>query len=391
MRLIKVFVISVVLSYCQPILAEVNFYSDKVFSVNADFSDILYKGGVKETKLEKYFECLDKNSSYQSFSNEVKKVVKGYSLNGYFEALFFSRAVDMASSKTSDRQNQILVFKYLSDQGYDVQLTQTKRGLVLFVGSDEQVYQLQKTKIRGKLYYDLFDQLEDGSRYELLPFRGGVKKLSFKVKTIPEFKEPQFELKTLEYTWGGQNYSFEVNFNKTLLEFFEDVPQLDNQDYFGVDLSARVSEGVRNHLEKTILPSLESDSARVRFFLSFVRTLTDYKEDIEAYGVEKPMFAEEALYYQYSDCEDRAVLFSWLTEKYLEVPYVVLKFRDHVNIAVKLEGTYEKKITYEGQEFTLCETTNSNDILDVGQCPRFSSKNPPRMIYHYIPPMAQGE
>ena len=69
-------------------------------------------------------------------------------------------------------------------------------------------------------------------------------------------------------------------------------------------------------MENRILSSLapfvqgrnEADAANI--LINFVQTAFQYQTDGQQFGYEKPFFVEELFYYPYSDCEDRAMLFS---------------------------------------------------------------------------------
>lgn len=374
------------LFFCVPLwCTDVMFYSDKVFTCNEDISSMLYKGNFKEHKVRNYLEGLRKNKSFINFSAEVKRTVSKYSLNEYFESIFFCDVLEQINSRITNNQKRLLLFNYLLNNNIKVQLARNKNELLLFINSEESVYQLDKAIIRGRKYYDIFISSKDGGNFRLLPFKGGEKGISFKIKRLPLFMKAIYKSKTLTYIWQGHNYSFNVRFNETLISFLNDLPQLDFKDYYSYCLSETVSEDVKKHLDREIIPLLHSDSAKVRFFLSFVRTLTEYKKDVDAFGVEKPMFAEEALYYQYTDCEDRAVLFAFLIEEYVSLPYVVLKHPNHVNVALQIDGLFEKTYIHKGMIFAVCETTNLNDRLQIGECAKKDYDNKSKIIYYYNP------
>lgn len=78
------------------------------------------------------------------------------------------------------------------------------------------------------------------------------------------------------------------------------------------------------------------------------------------------MTPEEALYYEYTDCEDRSALFYYLVKELLDLPMVILKYPNHVNIAVKIDNVPGQSVIYEGNKYYVCEPSNTRDNTDVG-------------------------
>ncbi len=69
------------------------------------------------------------------------------------------------------------------------------------------------------------------------------------------------------------------------------------------------------------------------------------------------MFAEEALYYGYTDCEDRSVLFAALVEAVLKRPVVGIHFPGHVATAVLTAQKEARgaRVKYLGHTYMICD------------------------------------
>ena len=65
-----------------------------------------------------------------------------------------------------------------------------------------------------------------------------------------------------------------------------------------------------------------------------MQTAFDYKTDGDQFGYEKPFFVDELFYYPYSDCEDRAVLYSYLVRTLMGLDVVLLEYPNHMATAV---------------------------------------------------------
>jgi hypothetical protein len=76
----------------------------------------------------------------------------------------------------------------------------------------------------------------------------------------------------------------------------------------------------------------------VNILLRFVQNAFAYKTDQKQFKYEKVLFPEETLYYKYSDCEDRTILFSYLVKNLLNLDTIGLKYKDHISSAVALNS-----------------------------------------------------
>ena len=142
--------------------------------------------------------------------------------------------------------------------------------------------------------------------------------------------------------------------------------------------NAAVSQESVDSLERSLkhLVTNKSEVESVNILLRFVQTAFDYKVDQEQFGKEKPMFIEETLYYPYSDCEDRAVLFAYLVRSILGLDVVGLRYDGHIATAVKFKDqVYGDAVVYSGEKYIICDPTYM--YADAGKClPNFQEKVP---------------
>ena len=110
--------------------------------------------------------------------------------------------------------------------------------------------------------------------------------------------------------------------------------------------------------------------------LRFVQTAFVYRKDETQFGREKPFFAEETLFYPYSDCEDRSVLFAYLVRDLIGLEVIGLDYPGHISTAVKfsteIKGDY---IESKGKKYIICDPTYIN--ASMGQCiPKYKNVRP---------------
>jgi hypothetical protein len=109
--------------------------------------------------------------------------------------------------------------------------------------------------------------------------------------------------------------------------------------------------------------------------LRFVQTSFKYKTDDEQFTYEKVFFPEETLYYPYSDCEDRSIMFSYLVETLLDLDVVAVKYDGHlstaVNFSTKIKGS---GFTYKNKKYTIADPTYIN--ANIGRImPKYINAN----------------
>ena len=100
--------------------------------------------------------------------------------------------------------------------------------------------------------------------------------------------------------------------------------------------------------------------------------------DNEQFGREKVMFAQETLFYDKSDCEDRAVLFSKLVKKLFGINIIGVKYDDHMVTAlyIPMEGDY---VEAGRKRFVVADPTYINS--SIGQSmPKYKPKKPETFI-----------
>ena len=177
--------------------------------------------------------------------------------------------------------------------------------------------------------------------------------------------------KTLKFNYKGKDYVLPVKFDKNAVDFFFDYPQTNLEVYFDAPLSPEASLSLLTELKPIIEGKSEVEA--VNILLRFVQTAFAYMVDEEQFGREKFLFPEESLFYNYSDCEDRSVLFAYLVRKLIGLEVIGLDFPGHVATGVKFNtdvtGDY---VTYQNQKYIICDPTYINANLGMSM-PQFKN------------------
>ena len=88
------------------------------------------------------------------------------------------------------------------------------------------------------------------------------------------------------------------------------------------------------------------------------------------------MLPDETLFYPYSDCEDRSILFAFLVKNLTGLKVVALHYPNHIATAVRFNDNIEgDHIVYRGQKYLISDPTFIN--ADIGMVmPKFKGVKP---------------
>ncbi|SFV51784.1 hypothetical protein MNB_SM-7-622 [hydrothermal vent metagenome] len=202
-----------------------------------------------------------------------------------------------------------------------------------------------------------------------------TKAFDLSLKRLP-LLEPDYKTKELHFTHLGKRYKITYKYNKNLIDFFATYPQADYATFFNAPVDqmtyTSIAESLRNYING------KRAAEAMNFVLNFVQNAFVYETDQQQFGREKVMFAEETLFYKASDCEDRAILYSFLTKELFGVAVLGIKYPNHMATAlhIPLDGD---KVRIKGREFVVADPTYIN--ANIGEAmPQFKGKMPEDFI-----------
>jgi len=169
--------------------------------------------------------------------------------------------------------------------------------------------------------------------------------------------------------------TFSVRQSHAHLNFLNSLPQMSPEIYFAKSLSPEV--------HNSLIPQLKARVVELRphealgWLLRFVQLTFPYMTDEQQFGKEKAMFAEEALFYAYTDCEDRSALFALLVREVLNRPVIGLDFPGHMATAVMVPKKEARgaRIRYAGHTFMVCDPSYKRG-MPGSLMPEFTSIKP---------------
>lgn len=164
----------------------------------------------------------------------------------------------------------------------------------------------------------------------------------------------------------GANVNFnDICFYSDYPVFYDEKDQLSMYCYIAsVSLSAEVQNTLYPYLKSKMAGYNEVDA--VQLLLIYFYKIFDYKIDEEYWGTDRRFFPEETLYYEFSDCEDNAILFSRLVRDLLGLKTVLVYMPGHVCAAVRFsEYVTGDAEMVNGERYVICDPTCQDP--EVGQ------------------------
>lgn len=244
----------------------------------------------------------------------------------------------------------------LTQSGYMVRMARTEESLALLLPFKNVMYDHTYLNVQGRKYYVMDKTLAD--KQLLLTDFVTPKEQMFSLRLIgeqifaPKLSEPR--------DYVSKRYpelSFRLSVNENLIRFYDDYP-LSNE--WNIYSEASLSSEVKTQLYPELRGRLAGKDQRTaaNMLLDFVQTAFKYKTDVEQFGKERAFFADETFFYRYSDCEDRAILYSVLVRELLGLDVVLLHYPLHLATAVRFDlDVVGDHIVIDGVKYTVCDPT----------------------------------
>lgn len=347
---------------------EVSFYTDEKYKT-ATFYPQSQKGIIN------FFDILA-SSDYSSTLQDIKSIKKELALNDWATYLLVTKLSESLYSTPDERR--LFSWFIFNKLGYAVKIGLAKKHVVLMHYSKKAIYSTPNYTFNKKHFYVVANYAK-GSVGKLYTYKQNYpnadRAMDLGLKELPNFKK-DIKSKTLSFREFGNTYTTTYHYDQNLLDFMATYPQADYETYFNAPMSESVYQEIAKDMKKYV--DSKTSSVAINFVLSFVQKAFAYQIDQDQFGREKVMFAEETLYYDKSDCEDRAILFSYLVKELFGVTVVGVKYKDHMATAlyIPMKGDSVKA---GGKKFVIADPTYIN--ANIGQSmPKYKSKVPQSFI-----------
>ncbi|MBN2279455.1 MAG: hypothetical protein JXQ65_02640 [Candidatus Marinimicrobia bacterium] len=352
----------------------ITFYGQELkFKYNKE-TKISVEKPVNDKSIPKYWDNISRINT-NPMLEQIEEYSQKLALNDYGKLVLIK---SIASEILDDEESRILFTWYLITKlGYDVRVGYGPGFAALMVPSNNMLFSRPFLTIYNQRYFIFnFDDSQKRKFSQLYTYDknhpAAKKHFDFAITSLPQIGGYNAQ-KELSFKYQGQKYALNCDYNEELVKYFNFYPQTDYSIYF----AAPVAPTTKLTIGKAFKPILEgkSEQEALNILLRFVQTAFLYKTDDDQFGREKPLIPDETIYYQYSDCEDRSVLFSNLVEELLGLKVVGVKYEGHMATAVKTnshpKGDY---IGHNGTKYLVCDPTYINANIGMSM-PKYKDQN----------------
>ncbi len=308
--------------------------------------------------------------------DQLRRLGEQKALNDW---LYMLMTYQLASNIYPKSENEAILLTWflLIKSGYDMRLGYNDAAVYLMTPADHNIYEVQFFSINDTRYYLLTFKPQLKEAESLFIFTGTYPSANRKLQL--EYDQPPdlapFEYKRdVSFSYDGTAYKIDLTLNQSVTDLLFRYPQTDFEVYFKGTMAQQTREKLLQQLKPLIAG--KSNLEAVNILLRFVQIGFAYKTDEENFGFEKYMFPEETLYYSYSDCEDRSVLFAYLVRELLDLNVIGLDYPGHIATAVQFPQQVEgETLVYNKTRYTICDPTYLG--AEVGMCmPQFKQTKP---------------
>jgi hypothetical protein len=300
---------------------------------------------------------------------------KNLNLNDWAVALLafeYSKALGLSTDNTQ----QLFTWFLMVKSGYDVRLAYNSSAFIL-LPSKQALFGVTYFTLKHKKYYAVsFDnhKVDAGRAYTYSGTHDtATKNINFSGASNIK-PSNAVRSKVLSFKLNGEQHKIDVNYDLAMVKFSNSFPQMNIEYYPQQGLPANTAQQLLKQLKPLVNGKTEVEA--VNLILRFVQTSFAYQTDGKQFNKENYLLPIETLHYPYSDCEDRASLFSWLVEDLLGLDAVLLDYPGHIAAAVKFTKTPKGDMVYhKGNTYTVTDPTYINASVGMAM-PQFKDLRP---------------
>jgi transglutaminase superfamily protein len=308
-------------------------------------------------------------SEYETTVNELNEISSRLQLNDWARYLL----VEKVARGIYKSENEAKLFSWfaLLKMGYDAHIA----FLILLLPIEGEMYDTVYYTLKRKRYYAV-DYYAKGKLGSIMSYdnayQGASSALDFSLANLPLFAQEKVS-KRLVFRLEEKNTPVKLQYNANLLKFFQTYPQVGYTNYFFSEDSGLLRESIKSSFEPLIVGKSQGEALDI--LLNFVQNAFTYQVDKDQFNKEKVMFPSETLFYPYSDCEDRAILFSYMVRTLLGMDIVGVKYPNHMATAVKIDEKIKGEyITLDNKPYIVADPTYINASLGMSM-PQFAGTN----------------
>lgn len=342
--------------------AKFDFFGEKIsIKYHKDFKKN-FRSKISNKNIASYWKILA-TQPHKDIISQLSETAHALQLNDWGTALLFDQFARelQGSNQRNQSSRQLTSWFLLVKAGYNARIAYNDQ-VFLLMPSKQPLFSTTYFTLNNQRYYSVALNEKEMKPGKVFTYSGkhldGQRNLDF---SNPNnfIASSHKESRELSFSYDGEKYTITISYPKDMINYFKTFPQLDLENYFSAGMPKETAFSLLTQLKPIVENQTETEA--VNRLLRFVQTAFEYKTDDDQFQQENYLFPLETLYYPYSDCEDRAALFAWLTESLLNLDVVIVDFPGHIATAVEFNGTTEgDSWDFNGKRYTMADPTYVN-------------------------------
>jgi hypothetical protein len=336
-----------------------------------------FRDSISNKSIASYWKLLA-TQPHKEIINQLAETSKNLQLNDWGTALLFDQFARelQGSNQRNQSSRQLTSWFLLVKAGFNARIAYNQQ-VFLLMPSKQPLFSTTYFTLENQRYYSVSLNEKAMKPGKVFTYSGkhldGQRNLDFSEPNKFVANQHQ-EKRDLSFSYNGEKFDINVSYPKDMVNYFKTFPQLDLGNYFSAGMPQATAYSLLSQLKPIIEGQTETEA--VNRLLRFVQTAFEYKTDDDQFQQENYLFPLETLYYPYSDCEDRAALFAWLTKSLLTLDVVIVDFPGHIATAVEFSKPVQgDSWKLNGKRYTMADPTYVN--ANVGMTmPQYKNKAP---------------
>lgn len=305
------------------------------------------------------------NTPHNATIKELTDTAKRLKLNPWGTAVLFHRYVQALNILEHNAQ-QLTTWYLLVKAGFDARIAYNQNAFLL-MPSKQALFGVTYFTFNNTRFYAVSldgKKLNTGRAFTYDGKHSGANTpLDFN-NNQQLLSSSQIKQRDLSFKYQGLTHNIKLHYDLGQIELANTTPQLAISQYAQEGLPQSTAQELLVQLAPLVKDKSEQDA--VNLLLRFVQTAFAYKTDEQQFREENYLYPVETLHYPYSDCEDRAALFAWLTKRLLKLDVVLLDYPGHIATAVALNSPYKgDSWNFEGRKYTVADPTYINASIGM--------------------------
>lgn len=311
-----------------------DFYGMEAFLPNIDFNIAKSISSTDETG-ENWRKMAEQEGGVET-ARQLFGLAQQLGLNGYLTFRLTESYVNQKFKDSNDKSRMAAVHFLLSNMGYDARLCKLGNIFTILLPFDQKiVYGLIPMTIDRRKYCAMFPEgfdktsiSKEGTTFYTCKLEddalGKTSDLRLTGLSLP-FKPKEFEISRNGLTIKGV-------VNENIRKLLHEYPQMPAGDFASSWIDQSLREDIVAQLKLQLGGMTEKQA--INTLMSLCHYGFEYSTDQAYHGFEKPYFFEENFIYDYNDCEDRAIFFSYLVWNVLGLPCQLIQYPGHESVTI---------------------------------------------------------